>query len=1842
MANQTSKRLLALVLAICLSLGLLLPAGQANATGSAGILTEITGEEREQLSSLVDGTLAMEEQQEELPAADTPVRVFIVLSGKSALEQGYAASAMAEATAYTGRLLNRQAAVIQSIETQVLEEPLEVRYQFTAVANAISAVVPYGSMEEIAALPGVEQVCPVPVYETCQTEVSPMTITTGDMVGSYGTWENGYTGAGMRIAVIDTGLDLDHPSFDPAAYDYALGQAQGSWDLLDQKEIAQVLPRLTIAKDGLTAADLYRNTKVAFGYNYVDGDLDITHDNDPQGDHGTHVAGIATANRYIRQGSSFASAAETVLTCGIAPEAQLLVMKVFGKNGGAYSDDYMAAIQDAMYLGCDVINLSLGSNNPGFVDPAGSGVAFAEQLFQSLTQTDVVVTIAAGNAYSAGFKSATGTDLHRTTDPDVNTAGSPGSYENALTVASVTNSGMIGPYISVGQVNASFTPAGSSPEGIQSWNSLDESGQGTEYPFVFLGDPTSATDTKKYATSQSDFSGLDVAGKIVFISRGTSAFSDKHSFAAKAGAKAVIIYNNTSGTVNMDLSASTGTIPCVFMTQKDMQRILAVTEKDQKGCYGGVMTLHSIPTILENAEDGYRMSEFSSWGIPGDLSLKPEITAPGGNIYSTLDGGTYGIMSGTSMASPAMAGLSALVLQYIEGQNLAERTGLSARALAQALLMSTAKPLTEESGLPYSPRKQGAGLANAQKAVTAQSYLLSQGTGNDGKVKAELGDDPDRTGAYQFSFSIYNLSQEAKTYAFGSDVLTESVVTIDGVDYMAESSHRLAPKVRFAVSSMPYDLTGDNQVNREDALALLRYCNGTLTLPQAKLALLDLNQDGKVTTADAQQYLCQLEALEGAVMENTGCTVAPGGSATVTVNIDLSSGDRAYLDRNFENGMYVDGFVYVQEVEQTTQEGVILEKADLSIPFLAYYGSWSEPPMLEDAWYYDGNSLENSYSGGFNAAVVRVDGQSFGLGLNPYTTEASPYAADRNAISPNGDGAADCLSAVRVSLLRNAAELSLRVESEDGTQVYYQETQKNLTRAFYYPGNGTWRDVTRTFSLGWAGTDGQGQELPDGTTAMICVTAVTEYGDQGQTWKFPVTVDRSGPAVALKTLDSQNRTLAVTVAESQYLASAVLLDSNKSQILQRLPVDDQQKGKTHSLTFDLSQVYTTVCYLAVSDYAMNTTYYKVDLSELNPEYEENTFYGFNFFTDRDSGWISFTEETLQPVNYLTGVPERYSAAEYVDGTLYATTQYELHIMKDGEFQPTKVRTLEVNNSAPRIWGNTVLDMAYDYSTETMYALGFTLLNQYTGKVFLYTLDLDTGVMDQVGTAAISGTRTKYGVGSLACDLEGNLYCVERGNVFAEFYQLKLEDGEPVCTRIGSTGFGSDADYITSMAFDHNTGALYWANCYGYILSGSSEGYQHSLIRLDPATGEGTDLGRIEGFETVGLYIPYDRTHGAGQVNQLALPETARLFEGQSTQLNVVVKPANALDKGLIWTSSDESVATVDETGTVTGHQAGTATITVTAAAAPDVTATCEMTVHAFDGKAMTGFLEDTGSGQPGWIRFNAAAPENYTVVQETPGVHVVSACMEDDVIYASGYDAEHPNGALYVLDAETFEMKQCFNTQMLFAGIQYSAMHNCVLFAYQSYFGFVPLEDMTIEGDSFSAGTPLYFDLSSHLKDDFFAAATDTGYPSDYFKDVVATCMSGKSYLLLLTDDFRLSMLQNVDLRVEAYADLRNSMYYSHSRVSGEVLYYSVYNKSAGESVLYAVTPNTNGEFEPLRLGTIGNGQAPLTGIFVDYPTEAGIRSAELPELTEETCLLTMEASELQVYQPPVSQDTQP
>lgn len=137
----------------------------------------------------------------------------------------------------------------------------------------------------------------------------PMMSTSDEMIGSTAVWASGYTGAGRKIAIIDTGIDVDHPALDPDALAYALEGSNAS--LMTSADTAKVLSQLNAAKQykGLTAEDLYVNAKIPFGFNYVDNGLNIGHDKDTQGDHGSHVAGIAAANRYVKaEDGSFANA----------------------------------------------------------------------------------------------------------------------------------------------------------------------------------------------------------------------------------------------------------------------------------------------------------------------------------------------------------------------------------------------------------------------------------------------------------------------------------------------------------------------------------------------------------------------------------------------------------------------------------------------------------------------------------------------------------------------------------------------------------------------------------------------------------------------------------------------------------------------------------------------------------------------------------------------------------------------------------------------------------------------------------------------------------------------------------------------------------------------------------------------------------------------------------------------------------------------------------------------------------------------------------------------------------------------------------------------------------------------------------------------------------------------------------------------------------------------------------------------------------------------------------------------------------------------------------------------
>ena len=647
---------------------------------------EITPAGKPQTSLTVDAPACLEELKKaaEFISAEETVKAFVVMEDAPLAESN--SSIFAASASVQKLLIEKQDTVISAIEKTVLNgQKLDVRYQFTYLTNAFTIETAFANLAKIAVLPGVKDVVIMSTWEAVPTETAdPLTASAGPMTGVDTVWADlGYTGEGMKIAIIDTGLDLDHPSFAaaPAGAD------------MDKADIAAVLENLNIYKrlnGNLSVDDLYRSEKVPFAFNYVDNNKHADHSRDQQGDHGTHVAGIAAANKT--EGTS---------VVGMAPDAQVIVMKVFGAAGGAYTDDFVAAIEDAMTLGCDVVNLSLGS-------PAGFSYSgyetvdglLVDQIFARLKNQNIIATISAGNETNSSYDNMWGTDLNRTQNPENGVVGSPSSYINSFSIASADNCVVMTDYLAMADgTKVFFQPSIEYLYGYV-WG-IKEIYGGETFEYVIV--PGLCAPEDFYDAEENSI----VDGKIAIIKRGELSFAEKVNNAAEAGAVAAIIWNSNDtddifsfGMTTEDADGNYPSIPALLISLSDGQKLADAETK----------TLYVAEDLGERETVGGQMSSFSSWGTTSDLRLVPDITGVGGNIFSTLDGGAYGVMSGTSMSAPQVAGISALVMQalYEKFPNAAEG---EIREMALALMMSTANPvIANESGLEASPRQQGAGL----------------------------------------------------------------------------------------------------------------------------------------------------------------------------------------------------------------------------------------------------------------------------------------------------------------------------------------------------------------------------------------------------------------------------------------------------------------------------------------------------------------------------------------------------------------------------------------------------------------------------------------------------------------------------------------------------------------------------------------------------------------------------------------------------------------------------------------------------------------------------------------------------------------------------------------------------------------------------------------------------------------------------------------------------------------------------------------------------------------------------------------------------------------------------
>ena len=1478
---------------------------------------------------------------------DEAVKVIIVMEEESVIDQDSAAVISDETVEMTADLEAAQAEVVAEIEKTVLEgEELEIGYSYTWLLNAVSAEVPYGAISDIEAVDGVKQVLLQRSYEVCEDEVTASDVLTnndGVMIGREPTWNAGYTGEGMVIAVIDTGIDKDHQNFQ--ALDASIETN------MSKEDVAAVLGSLNASNlyRGLTIDDVYSNSKVVFGFNYCDSNTDYTHDNDSQGDHGTHVAGIAAANKV--EGSE---------AVGVARDAQLMAMKVFGLDGGAYDDDILAALEDAMMLGADVINLSLGSP-AGFTSAGDYGeiAAAMSQFYDKVAETDVVLTISAGNNYQAGFMNNWGTDANQTLNPDNGVLGSPGAYHNVLSVASVENIAYKANYIAAAGSRLGYM------DSAETYGHAKLTTLTGEYELVVVpgvGDVA-------------DFEGLDLTGKVALIQRGSINFSAKVDNAAAAGAVAALVYNNTSGEFGMNLEGGTSTIPAVSITLASGEFLIASLAEDPS------MTV-SFPKEPADiaSEAGYAMSDFSSWGPAPDLSLEPDITAPGGNIYSTLMNGEYGTMSGTSMAAPNMAGISALVMQYVRDTF---SDSVDTRVMVRDLLMSTSTPLVDEgAGLTYSPRKQGSGLASVFAAVTTQAYLTVDGSDT---AKVQLGDDDDRTGAYSYSFNVHNFGDTPLFYDLNTTAQTEGVISYgyggDGYDFMSGTPVALGADTETTSAStvLVHDVNDDGVTGSNDAYWIYQTVMGNpMDENWNDVAFrYDSDYNEGVDTDDVQAYLDALVENESPTdLTATVMMVEGGETAEVDVTVTLTDNDKAYLDFYYANGGYVEGYTYLTALNSGS--------VDLSLPYMGFYGDWAEAPVLdEEVYHWDNVNYGAVASQYFHALLTPIGNTETYLGLNAYIEEEMDPA--HMVISPDGNGYVDGVSDIYVSLLRNAAEMTVRYTDANTGEVYYEHVLKNAPKSCYSSANG----MVIPFVYSWYAMEMYDFEgLANNTELRMDLEFLgVAEGETKESLTYNITVDTEAPM--LQSASLEDGILTLTFTENVSTAAVGLLNMDGTQVYELVGVEDVEKNaegyQVNTVSFDASELTGKVM-VALCDYGLNERYYALNMGGEGASYGDMVAYQYNFYTGTN-GWVSFGADVDMDETILFAGETDFVCAEYVNGYVFAQTE-------DGKFYGIRYEdmlsnTMVLEDTYITTLGNVYQDLTYNYFDGNLYGLVTYADNDGYPTSEIVRINLKGEYYDENMWSNVAPYQEDwilnrggvYGL-TLASDDTGRMYILGTNydgdteslgdtahlwsvgfeyDQWSDSYQLAW-----ALTDAGDTGI--TMDYLQSMTWNHNDETLYWArfDVDGFSLLCELYAFDINVtIPEDPDEAPIVEftceqVGELSG-ETCGLFAPLNDEAAAKpehanvpsmDPNEAATPilrdDVVTMNIGGQKTLTYDVDPWYSDLQKMVWSSSDESVVTVDENGVVTAVAAGSATVTVANAADETKCDTVSIEVTALD------------------------------------------------------------------------------------------------------------------------------------------------------------------------------------------------------------------------------------------------------------------------------------------------------
>ena len=909
-------------------------------------------------------------------SAQSAVRVMVVFEDDPVSKMDGMTVKLGQTLSQAAHNASRAIESKQRTQVEAMEKALgyevKVSGNFSLLTNAVAVTVNYRDLATLNQMEGVKRAYVMPTFSVPEThanvldsdlEFAPNMQYAGPAMGANQAWDVGYKGEGMSVAILDTGLSYNNVSFSQEPVD----QSRVAYTREDIETIlANNELNAEILSSDTSVDTVYYSSKIPFGFNYGDSLADFGTDDDTWMGHGSHVAGIVAGNLPEEVQEEF-----HMETMGIAPEAQLIIMKVFDMNAECYLDYLIAAIEDCIMLGVDCANLSLGV-------PSGPyQMEGMTEFYDAAYEAGINVVVSAGNDAHTGANSLWGYNYVKSDSVSTGTIGMPGTFDSVLTVASAENA-----YI--------FNVDGT----VMTWqDSRDASIRYNLYYEELDGVSEGMGFQERLGPNEWQWcdSLQNAEGKLLFHPFGGGNADSLIQQAADAGAigLALVYPTNQDWETFVEIDATVFDIPVCKVADYNYSWMAEQAPK----------TLRVEAAWNPLGTEG-EMSAFSSWGPTEALTLKPEITGIGGNVFSAHIGDQFAVMSGTSMASPAVAATVTLLRQYLRENELVSEEELN--YVVNCLLMSTATPLYDEAhGTYYSVRRQGAGMANISSAINSGTYITVAGTN---KAKLELGDDPEKTGIYEMTFSVVNFSDADKTYTLDTTVLGQKA---DG---------------------------------------------GRL-------------KDGKVTYL-TYDYVREMESTITTSLEDGTVTVPAGSTVELTVTVELSEKEKAYYDERFPAGAYVEGFIRLLSNEAVPlvvpflgfygnfKDGPILEPGSYGT-ILGHDRAYTTADQVHNALWGSVNQFDDDALGYIPMKHYLGDTRLEDIGKIPaaeydqYTMgrDYTAFYSEQAGISPNGDMNLDTFN-LSLGLRRNARQIHYTVTNLNTGEILWEQDSYDIPKSY--------------------------------------------------------------------------------------------------------------------------------------------------------------------------------------------------------------------------------------------------------------------------------------------------------------------------------------------------------------------------------------------------------------------------------------------------------------------------------------------------------------------------------------------------------------------------------------------------------------------------------------------------------------------------------------------------------------------------------------------------------------------------------------------------------------------------